>query len=106
MCEDYVTEKLFKTMEHPIIPVVLGAVNYTHYVPPKSFINAQDFATVKDLADYLNYLSKNPYEYVKYFWWKKYYDVSTSEYQYCRLCEAMHDENILQQRKSYSDMHE
>jgi alpha-1,3-fucosyltransferase len=36
LCEDYVTEKLFKVMDEVIIPVVYGGANYSRFLPPKS----------------------------------------------------------------------
>lgn len=32
ICEDYITEKFFYILRHPIIPVVYGGGNYEHYV--------------------------------------------------------------------------
>ncbi len=40
-------------------------------VPKTAYINALDFATPKDLADYLVYLDKNSTAYNEYFKWKK-----------------------------------
>lgn len=70
ICPDYVTEKVFKTLRLNIIPVVVNGANMTHILPPKSYIDANEFESVEKLAEYLHYLSANPEEYVKYFWWK------------------------------------
>ena len=32
MCQDYVTEKFFQTLNYDIVPVVLGLGNYSYYV--------------------------------------------------------------------------
>lgn len=42
-----------------IVPVVYGGVDYTQYAPPNSYVNVADFATIKELADYLLLLDKN-----------------------------------------------
>ena len=43
LCEDYVTEKLFRALDSDLVPVVMGGANYSKIVPPKSVINVQDF---------------------------------------------------------------
>ena len=32
ICKDYITEKFFFILKHPIIPVVMGGGRYEHYV--------------------------------------------------------------------------
>ena len=59
-CYDYITEKLWRTVEMPVIPIVMGGGNYTRDAPENSVIDVNDFASVKDLADYLIYLTNNP----------------------------------------------
>ena len=57
---DYVTEKFFYNLHFDVIPVVLDLHgNYARFAPPKSYINALDFPTVKELADYLKVLDGN-----------------------------------------------
>jgi alpha-1,3-fucosyltransferase len=38
ICDDYVSEKFFKILSFPIIPVVLGGANYSYYVSYKLFV--------------------------------------------------------------------
>ena len=45
ICHDYITEKAFNALKLNTIPIVLGGVNYTSLLPPKSFINAAKFIT-------------------------------------------------------------
>ncbi|KAH7695709.1 CRE-FUT-1 protein, partial [Aphelenchoides avenae] len=40
------------------------------HAPPVSFIAIDDFASPKDLADYLHYLIKNRTAYMDYFDWR------------------------------------
>jgi hypothetical protein len=71
LCNEYITEKFFRTLNFDIVPVVLGLGNYTKFIPKSGYINVLDFASVKDLADYLLYLDKHPMEYNKYFLWRQ-----------------------------------
>lgn len=106
--QDYVTEKLFLAMESFIIPIVYGGANYSYFAPPKSYIDANSFATVEELANYLTHLSANPAEYIKYFWWRKYYRVvpETPITKFCDLCTKLHETNVSgMTAKWYDDIH-
>ena len=59
LLKDYVTEKFWRTLAKPVIPVVMGGANYTKEAPPNSFIHVNDFKSVKSLADYLKSLLKD-----------------------------------------------
>ena len=93
LCVDYITEKYWKnSLERGLVPVVLGGAPYSpEQVIPGSFINAADFDSVKDLADYLKYLDKNDTAYNQYFQWKTKYRVVKYEFWLCQLCKALHD---------------
>ena len=43
--------------------------DYDRVAPPNSYINAGDFASPEELADYLNYLHHNEEAYLSYFLW-------------------------------------
>ena len=106
LCWDYVSEKMFYNANFNVIPIVMDLHgNYDRFAPPKSYINALDFPTVKELADYLNVLDKNDTLYNEYFWWKESY---ITEYSiniwtkkvlqpaargYCELCSKLQDPN-------------
>lgn len=100
ICPDYVTEKVFKLLEFNIIPVVLNGANMTDFLPPKSYIDANSFETVEKLVEYLKFLSNNPEEYVKYFWWRKYYKPWRGRVNLCKICEKVNDEEILKNGKT------
>lgn len=89
---DYVTEKVFNNMKNFIVPVVFNGADMSRFLPPSSYIDAQDFKTVAELAAHLKILSKNETEYMKYFWWKKYYDVEfqPNNVPICDLCAKAH----------------
>lgn len=91
LCQDYVTEKLYKPLRYDIIPIVYGGANYSRFVPPNSYIDALNYDSPKDLAVYLKKLIENPEEYQKYFRWKKQYRVEDStSLTACELCKFLH----------------
>ncbi|XP_018802444.1 PREDICTED: alpha-(1,3)-fucosyltransferase C-like [Bactrocera latifrons] len=109
LCKDYVTEKFFNALQRHIVPVVYGGANYTRFAPPHSYIDAQDFKNASSLAEYLNYLSEHPYQYAKYFWWRRYYRVEANDgglhmLPYCELCERIHSKPTVRRTQVYEDI--
>ena len=51
-----------------------GFAGYENAAPEHSYINAADFASPQDLADYLRHLDENDEEYLSYFWWTETHD--------------------------------
>ncbi|XP_069690390.1 alpha-(1,3)-fucosyltransferase C-like [Periplaneta americana] len=95
LCDDYVTEKFFRSLRYNVVPIVYGGANYHHIAPPMSYINIEDFDTPKSLAKFLLHLDKNPEEYRKYFWWTSYYKVNqNSKNAFCKLCEKLHNPEL------------
>ena len=87
ICNDYVTEKFFYVLQFDIIPVVYGGGDYNKYVPKSGYINAFDFATPKQLAEYLIYLDGNSTAYNSYFKWKKHIKFNKKRAYKAQLCE-------------------
>ena len=58
-CVDYITEKFWRTLTKPTIPIVMGGGHYKKEAPPHSYIDVNDFPSVKSLADYLKQLLQN-----------------------------------------------
>ncbi|ODN06288.1 Alpha-(1,3)-fucosyltransferase C [Orchesella cincta] len=98
ICLDYVTEKLFRTLELGLVPVVYGGANYSQIAPPNSFIDVNDFKTPKELADFLRYLDRNPEEYKKFFEWRKKYKVMTGD-GWCTLCKKLRNHELKRRLK-------
>ena len=72
----------------------MGGANYTKVAIPGSYINVMDFKTVKQLAEYLQYLDKNNTAYNEYFRWRLKYKVPDfSMISICRICEGFDPEN-------------
>ena len=89
LCKEYITEKLWRTLKLDVVPVVLGAADYSDVLPPKSYIDVRDFASPRSLADYLQYLDRNPEEYEKFFAWKRQFTVTDREPMECKICEYL-----------------
>ena len=71
VCDDYMTEKLFRTLHIGVIPIYKGAPNIKEWLPnDHSAIVVDDFKTPKDLADYINDVGKDPELYEKYMAYK------------------------------------
>lgn len=107
LCVDYVTEKVFRTMSLNVIPVVYSGADMSRFLPPKSYINANDFTTAKDLANHLKYLAETPEEYVKYFWWRNHYKISRGDSlgsALCQLCMKLNEHNLASKRQVYVNM--
>jgi alpha-1,3-fucosyltransferase len=74
---------------------VKGGVDYTEFAPPHSFIDVNDFASPKQLADYLLLLDKTDSLYARYFDWRR--DFAVEMYQkrgWCRLCQLANDDQL------------
>lgn len=111
LCIDYISEKLFKVLKFNIIPVVFSGADVSRFLPDKSYIDANSFASAEELAKYLKFVSENQDEFVKYFWWKEHYDVKSHNYyinkgNLCKICEKINEPNRALKRQIYSDMRE
>ena len=83
------TEKVLRTLQLGIIPIVYGRAMYKCILHPHSFIDIQVFNSVMDLTEYLKLLSQNPKLYESYFEWKmRYYPGSMVKAGYA--CEELH----------------
>ena len=81
-CDDYISREVYEvfnvTRHYGLIPVLYGAGNtYKHFLPEGSYINAEDFATVADLAEELKRLRNAPLtELAKFASWQGDYDLN------------------------------
>ncbi|KAL2732422.1 hypothetical protein V1477_014663 [Vespula maculifrons] len=104
LCQDYVTEKLYKPLRYNILPIVYGGANYSRFAPKDSYINALDFDSPKELAVYLKRLKTNPKEYRQYFRWKTRYRIEDSAVKVaCNLCKFLHTERKINTYSILSD---
>ncbi len=57
-----------------MVPIVLGAYkeDYINTLPPQSYINVDDFQSIKELAAYLMYLDRKDTAHATFFAWRKF----------------------------------
>lgn len=94
--DDYITEKLWGSLEAGTLPVYFGASNVKEHVPARSIIVVDDFDSVSALAQYLVQLTKDKTLYDSYHAWRgqpELDDVFRTKYEFtnthstCRLCK-------------------
>ena len=106
LCTDYITEKLYKVLDLPIIPVVYGGADYSEHLPFKSYINVRDYKSAKELANYMQLVANRSDLYLSYFDWKNKYQLvgdihlhrhrngwsclNVNPQAFCNLCEYLH----------------
>ncbi|XP_028914910.2 alpha-(1,3)-fucosyltransferase 11 [Ornithorhynchus anatinus] len=72
ICEDYMTEKLWRPMHLGAVPVYRGSPSVRDWMPDgRSVILVDDFETPRELAEFIDFLDKNDDEYVKYLAYKR-----------------------------------
>ncbi|CAL7946373.1 unnamed protein product [Xylocopa violacea] len=104
LCDDYVTEKLYNALRYNVVPIVYGGANYSLFAPPRSYINALDFDSPHQLADYLKRLINDPREYGRYFVWKRHFKIDSGTRQAtCDLCKYLHEHKEPRAYSSLSD---
>ncbi|RVE65653.1 hypothetical protein OJAV_G00118770 [Oryzias javanicus] len=107
VAKDYITEKLWKnSYEGGAVPVVLGPSirDYKAVAPPHSFIHVNEFASVRELGEYLKELAKDKKRYAEYFKWKQQWKVKLYADWRERLCNVCSQNGSLLYRKTYSNL--
>ena len=95
-CKDYTTEKFYFpfTFDKPIISVARGAYNMREYIPKDTYIDASNFESPKDLANYLLKIAKDDKEYIRLLKQKDKFISKTSpesfEESLCLICDRLH----------------
>lgn len=71
VCEDYITEKLWRPLMLGVVPVYYGSPSIADWLPSnKSAVLVTGFAHPKDLARYIKALDSDDREYEAYLAWK------------------------------------
>lgn len=68
-------------------------------IPKSGFINVNDYANPKELADYLLYLDRNKTAYNSYFKWKKHISYLSQVQAFnpiCNMCIQLHLESYFE----------
>ena len=109
-CRDYISEKIIlNAFENDIIPVVISYVDFndTSLIPPGSAINALDFSSVKELANYMKAVRNNSTLYNEYFKWHSHYKPieysSLKSVFLCPLCRHIATNHSTKTYKSVRD---
>lgn len=103
-CPEYITEKYWENaIDNNIVPVVMGGADYKALAIPNSYIDVQDFASPKKLAEYLHYLDGNDTAYREYFSWKNLYQHAVPK-RACALCKQLHNESLYSPPRMYKNM--
>lgn len=109
LCEDYITEKFWKVLssDHYMIPVAMGGksiTDYTRVAPPHSFIHAEQFDNIDQLAQYLNEVAHNATLFNSYHTWRQDYKMERPDTQVpaCQLCRVAHLKPDLTARTDFS----
>ncbi|PIK36997.1 fut-1 [Apostichopus japonicus] len=72
-CSEYITEKFWQALAgFKLVPIVVGSPkkDYERVAPPNSFIFADDFDSVRDLARYIRKVATNTTLYNQYHHWR------------------------------------
>ena len=75
-------------MQYNVIPIVYGSANYSQILPPNSYIDATQM-TPQELGQLLLRLFNDTKAYLKYFEWRKSYEIDRYDYNmkmFCKLC--------------------
>lgn len=112
LCQDYVTEKLFKVLrlERGPVPIILNgtarASNIERYAPPGSVIDAGRFRDVEALGAFLKRLDENctAYEELQSEWRRHYRIVSwETPRALCRLCVMLNEKPMSRRYENVFD---
>ncbi|XP_069113402.1 alpha-(1,3)-fucosyltransferase C-like [Argopecten irradians] len=105
-CTDYITEKAFIPYTENIVPIVRGGSKYSTFLPKGTYIDTNDFTTVKELADHIIEIDRHRNMYQDILTRKNQYTLSpkTATYQraICQVCEKLNTEQ--NRITTYSDI--
>ena len=92
LCRWYLTEKVFRAYESQVVPVVMGALDYTEHLPKGSYLHVADYDSPRALARHMLELSANDTLYNAMFSWRKHYTCSSLDMlTYSRnVCTFLH----------------
>jgi len=107
LCSDFISERLFWTLNLDAIPIVYGKANYKEFAPHYSYIDANSFQSSKELADFLLMVGSNDNIYQSFFEWKKHLRVERFPTNgWCDLCEKIDNPLSAHKRSSYKDIND
>ena len=88
ICKDYITEKLADSCKenHNAIVVYRGSPNVNDLFPSNTFVDINDFKSMKDLAQYLISIASGEEKYTSLLRQKHIYRAN-EPHSYCSICE-------------------
>ena len=95
-CDEYITEKLWRSLMAGMIPIVRGQrAKYEKFAPPNSYIHTDSFSSPKELAQYLKRIAEDPTSFYRYHKWRLFYDakyqkITANRFWMCDLCKQVH----------------
>lgn len=93
-------ELIYDAFEHDLVPIVLASPRVTVEVPPLSVVSSGKFELLGTLAAFLRFLATNRVEYERYFAWKEFCSMVSSD-DLCPLCLALNDKSFHGQRPPF-----
>ncbi|XP_038221280.1 alpha-(1,3)-fucosyltransferase C-like [Zerene cesonia] len=102
--EDYVTEKILLGLNNLAIPVVYGAVNYSRFLPPGSYLDARELGT-QELARIMNKIVTHREILYDYFKWTNHITFRhvSARSQICGLCATLNDRKQMKANSMYPE---
>ena len=99
LCGDYITEKIWKTYDAGLVPIVYGALEtYKDFLPEGSYIDVSTFSSPKALAEFILQVNSNETLYRSYFQWRHTHSckgsIHLTETRAERLCHVVHDHHF------------
>ncbi|GFO07998.1 glycoprotein 3-alpha-l-fucosyltransferase a-like [Plakobranchus ocellatus] len=106
ICTDYISEKLYKiyAADMHVIPVTRGGSQYRRYFPENTFIDAAEFRSPRELAEYLKNLGSDLKRYSQMLEYKDQYRwFGGLDSMWCSLCETLSTKGL--NPKTYNMKH-
>ena len=93
LCHWYLTEKVFRAYEAEVVPVVMGALDYSEHLPNGSYLHVADYESPEALARHMMELNANDTLYNEMFNWRTKYRCGIGDvHLYTRkVCQFLHE---------------
>lgn len=105
-CKDYITEKFFMYYGLDTVLLARGGLNYSKYFDKSTFIDTADFASVREVAEYLKKVGNNETLYTQYLRAKDKYVPTPKSHEFgrssCVLCQMLN--SVHEYQKVYDDI--
>ena len=95
LCHSYMTEKVFRAYEAEVVPVVMGALDYSENLADGSYLHVADYENPEALARHMMELDANDTLYNEMFNWRTKYScgVTNKHVMTEKTCLFLHQTN-------------